>query len=484
MQPSIQITELDGALGIAPPSGARLLGVVGPATSGPIDVPATFARPSDLVAAYGAGPGVEAAARHMTKGFPVLFVRTGNTTPGSFPGAAAVTEVGTGTSTMTVDNVGTAPNDDYDFYFRVVAGGTIGTAGITFTWSLDGGRTQSPVTALGTATSFIFPGSGGVLVNLSAGTMVAGDTFTFRGVAPKWNGTELGTALDAVFASTVPCKIIEIAGAIDAAAIDIINPKFVAGRNVGKNKLWVGNTRVPNAGETGAAYKTALDTALGAKASTYGVLCAGEARMTSGVNGRTYRRPVAFEVASQLASVDEHVNTADVNLGPLDVSIRDENGNAIAHDESLNPGLDDSRFCVLRTWEGLQGVYVNRPLLFSAAGSDFDIAPKRRVMNLAHDTLRPVMIRRLNRDIQVNKTTGFIDEGEAKDIEAELSAVLGGALLAAPKASGVTASVSRTDNILSTKTITVGISIVPLAYPETIKEEIGFTNPALSVQTV
>jgi hypothetical protein len=41
--------------------------------------------------------------------------------------------------------------------------------------------------------------------------------------------------------------------------------------------------------------------------------------------------------------------------------------------------------------------------------------------------------------------------------------------------------VLRTDNILSTKTITVQGAIVPLAYPKVINFDIGFRNPALQV---
>ena len=65
-QPQVTITELDGALGVLPPSAGRLTAFVGCSQSGPINVPATFGRVTDLVAAYGLGPLTEAAAYYIT----------------------------------------------------------------------------------------------------------------------------------------------------------------------------------------------------------------------------------------------------------------------------------------------------------------------------------------------------------------------------------------------------------------------------------
>lgn len=485
-QPKVTLTELDGALGILPTTAGRLLAVVGVSSSGPFDTPATFARVSDLRSSFGDGPAVEAAAIMIERfGRPVVFVRTGQTTPGDYPAGATTVQTGTGTSVATTDNVGTAPHDDYEFFVQVVTGGTIGTAGITFQWSLDGGRTLSPVTALGTATDFVFPDSGGATVDFAAGTLVAGDTVAFRGDAPKWNTTEIGTALDALFASSVAWEIAHVVGDIEATDIDVIDPKFTGALASGKYRAWVGGVRMPTLGETEAAYQTALDTAFASKATNHGELCAGAAKTVSSVSGRRYRRSPSFTVAAREQSVSEEINIADVNLGVIPgVSIRDANGNPDEHDESINPGLDDLRFTVLRTWEGLQGVYVNRPRIFSAAGSDFDLFTKRRVLNLAHGALRAFFLRRLNKPIRVDATSGFILESEALEIEAGALAAMRSVLLAKPKASAVQFTLSRTDNILSTKTLTGSARVVPLAYPEFIELDVGFLNPALQVQTV
>lgn len=482
-QPAVNITELDGALGVLPPSAGALFALIGASTGGTLAVntPATFAKVRDLVAAAGVGPLVEAAAHYVERyGKPVVIVRTGQTTAGAC-GAVDATGAPTGTSVVT-ENSGTAPFDDYEVRLVVVLGGTIGTGPITLKWSVDGGRTYSPNVSLGTAV-FLVLGDTGVRLNFAAGTLVTGEYFTARTTAPQWNGTELGLGLDALIASAAFWELVQIVGPLDSTFFDSIDLKITGAAAAGKFHAWIANTRMPTVGESEATYLSSVSGVYASDVTKHGVLCAGATKLTSSITGRKYKRPIAFVVAAREASVSEEVNTADVNLGTLQgAAIRDDNGNADEHDESLNPGLDDARFCVLRTWEGIPGVYVNRPRLFSSEGSDFQLLPHRRVINLAHAALRVYFIRRLNKPILVDATTGFIAEAEALEIEAGARAVLAGALLAKPKASAVLFTLSRTDNLLSTKTLTGQARVVPLAYPEFINLDLGFFNPALQLQ--
>lgn len=477
-QPKVVITELDGALGVLPPSGGALLAVVGVSSSGPINTPATFARVKDVQASFGSGPLVEAAAHRIERyGAPAVVVRTAASTAAA---VGSVTHAGTGTSVATVA-ASPAPVDDYELVLRIVAGGTVGVAGVTYETSLDGGRNFDGVRALGTAAAVAFPDAG-VTFDLDAGTLVTGDTYSAVCTAAHWTAAELTAALDALRVSLVGWDLAHIVGSIDATAFDAVETAFAAMTAAGKYRAWVGNVRVPTLGETEAAYLTAMSPLSAAKESRYGSLYAGACKATSSVSGRSYRRPVAAVTAAREASVSEEVNIADVNLGSLaGVSIRDVNGNPDEHDESINPGLDDLRFGTLRTWDGYSGVYVNRPRLFSANGSDFQLMPHRRVMNLAHAALRQYFIRRLNQAVIVARDTGYLLESEAVEIELGALAVLRSVLLAKPKASAIAFTLSRTDNVLSTKTLTGQARITPLAYPETIDLDIGFYNPALTI---
>lgn len=478
--PAININELDGSLGVLPASSGRLFALVGTSTAGTLNTPATYARVKDIVAAFGYGPLVEAAAEYIAKyAKPVLLVRSGNsaTTPAGI--VSAVTSVQAVSGAVVTITASPTPNDDYEFALKIITGGTRGVAGITYQLSYDGGRTYGPTTALGTATSITIPNAGGVIWAIATGTLTAADLFTARSTAPCWTVGELGTALDALALSAVDWELVHVVGPLDATSAAAIDVRMSSMFASGKYHAWIGNTRVPTIGESEATYATAMAVISAAFTSVYGSLYAGACKLTSSVTGRRYKRPVAFLTAAREASVSEEINIANPNLQAFTgVGIKDANGNPDEHDETLNPGLDDLGFACLRTWDGV-GVYVNRPRIICPAGSDFQLMPHRRVINLGHAALRAYFKRRLNQPILVDPNTGFILESEAREMELGALAALGSVLRAKPKSSAVFFSLSRTDNVLSTKTINGSCRIVPLAYPEGFTFDVGYYNPAL-----
>jgi hypothetical protein len=478
--PKVTITTLDGGLGTVPNQGGKLVAVLGPASAGVFETPQGIARPKDVIAGFTSGPLVEWSTYFQSRyGRGAIPIRTHATGTAGSAGHLDVTGVA-GTSVATIASSPTPP-DDLDVVFQVVAGGTIGTDGITYQYSLDGGRTLSPVTALGTADTLTIPGTGTEL-DFAAGTLLAGDKLTFTTVAPAPSASELATGLTALQNSNLPWEFAFIASPITAALLDQLETSFAAMQAAGKYRAWIGSPRMPTPGETEAEYKTALDAIFASKATTIGSLYSGDAKTFSAVSGRIYRRPSGLSVAAFQASVSEEIDIADVDLGPVPgVSIVDNNGNPENHDEAVFPGLDDSRFGTLRSWDGRSGVYVTRPRVFSSAGSDFSIMPYRRVMNLYAETLLFYMTRRLAKPIRISKKTGFIVEVDALEIELGAQKSLEAVLMKKPKASAVTFTVSRSDDLLSTKTLTGDGGLIPLAYPEFILLSIGFKNPSLQL---
>lgn len=474
-QPSVEVTELDGALGVLP-SGVNALAIIGTSSIGTVASPVALARTADVASGFGAGQLVEGASYWIRNyGRPALCCKATSATPGS---SSVVTHSGAGTSVVTV-SVGTAL-DEFEVRLRFATGGTIGVAGITFYYSLDGGRNEIGPISLGIANTYVVPDSG-TTVAFAAGTVLAAQTESYTTTAPAFDSAGVAAAIAALKASSIPWDLVMIVGPVDATIIDAIETAFGSI----PEKAYLCGFRKPTAAETEATYKTAFDTAFGAKATTKGGVCAGGAEITSGVSFRKYWRPIVMAAAARIAFRDDEEDAAEIDHGALPgVSIRDSAGNPKHHDESVNPGLDASRAITLRTWDDTQGVYINNPRLLSAAGSDFEFVQHRRVMNVAKRALRLYFQRRLSKKILVDRRTGFILENEAKEIESGANAVLRAVLLTKPKASSATVSVSRTDLILSTKTLSVTAVIVPLAYPKTISLTIGFRNPALTVTAV
>lgn len=473
--PKVTLVTLDGRLGTRPNAGGKLLAVLGTSTGGTANVPTGLARPKDVIAQFLAGPLVEQSTywqSHYGRG--VVAVKVAAAAVGT--GAVDDDDVdGTSAITITADGA----ENFYDGQIDIIHGGDVGTAGITYTTSLDQGRTKSALSALGTATSITI---GGVVVHLATGTLLAGDVIRFAVQPPAPTADELHAALTALKNSNQPWEFAAICTPITAALFDQIETDFAAMQAAGKYRAWYGSARIPNVDETESQYKTALDAIFTSKATTVGMVAAGDAKTSSAVNGRVYRAAAGLSLGALQASVSEEVDIADVDLGPVPgVSVVDNNGNPENHDEAVTPGLDDSRFATFRTWDGQNGVYVTRPRVLSSAGSDFSIMPYRRVMNLYAETLLWYMTRRLAKPIRVSKKTGFIVEPDALAIELGARKLLESVLLRKPKASALAFTVARDDDLLGTKTLTGDGGLVPLAYPEFINLTIGFTNPSLQI---
>ncbi len=480
--PRVVLTRLDGQLGNVPSAAGKSLAIIGPASAGVLNTPQGMARPKQITDAFTSGPMPEFAAYWVARyGRTVIPIRSASSTPGT-AGNLVTSGVG-GTSVVTL-HASPTPQDDLDVVVLVVLGGTIATGPITLQYSTDDGRTMSPNVSLGTANNYVVPGTGTQL-DFGAGTLLTGDKITFTTVAPTTNATDLHTALQALKNSTIPFEGVLFAMPITAALFDQIETDFSDFETVGKYRVWWGNARMPNVGESESAYKTALDGIFGSKATTRGSVYGGDTVTSSAVSGNLYRRPAVLSAATREASVSEEINIMDLDLGPLTgVTITDDNGNPQNHDESVNQGLDDSRFGTLRTWSNRNGVYVTRPRVLSSAGSDFTIMPYSRVMALFCEQLLFYMQRRLGKPIRVSKKTGFIVEADAQEIERGAIKVLEAALMKKPKASGVLFTLSRTDDILNTKTLTGDGRVIPLGYPEFINLTIGFVNPALTIVQV
>lgn len=399
--------------------------------------------------------------------------------------AGALVTTGGGTSVITIA-AGTTPDDSYEMWWQCTVGGTIGVDGIKFKWSLDGGRTPSVETALGTAAFFIFPNSGGARLNFAAGTMLANQLTTAPTVEPQWNNTELASAIDAAKASVVAWDGLHVVGAVSPTAFDVITGKI----DGDKRHYWIASARLPVGAETEAAYLSSLATAFAAKSTIYGTLCYGADEptdQTKATGGRKYRRPAAFALSAKDASVSEEVNIAQMLSpgGALNTSsIKDDKGNPKHHDELKNPGADDARFATLRTDEDYAGVFCNRMRIFSPAGSDYYILPLRRVMNLAHITVKAYFKKRLSKEVIVSKKTGYLLASERVEMQAGADKALAAVLLAKPKASAARVTINATDNVLSAKTITGKYRVTPLAYPEFFDLEGAFENPALNLTAV
>lgn len=473
--PQVIFAVQDGNLGILPSLEGEPLVVVGASSAGVVNAPVVCASVPALVDAAGYGDAPTMAANAINAGQTVLFVKTAATTAG-VPGAVDSTGK-TGTSAVTVTGQSVVSTD---IWVKFTKGGTIAAAGIEYQVSRDGGYSYDPPKALGTANTITVDKSG-IIFNLDAGTIIAGDVVKIKPVAPEPTDAEVLAALQAAHAHEQSWDLIAVVATASATMFDVVstfeNTATLQGRPCSAFLF----TRKPTAGESESDYRTALNTAFAGKASTYIELCAGDCYQSSGIDSARMKVPAGWSMAVKAATLEPHLPVSMPAHGGLPVSIR-EKGILVAHDEQHYPGLGTDRFSVLTSYFAVKGVHAHRSQLFSPTGSDFDLHVHRRVLNKALRTVYVPMVLRLMSPVPVNAETGFVREDEASEWDTSTQTLLESIMLAKPWVSAVSFRVSRTDNLLSTKIVNATLLLTPLGYPDVIKVNVAFRNPALQVQ--
>lgn len=444
MIPNVVINKKDGNTGVVRPSAVGVLAIIAAAAQGPM-TPGSFTRQSDMVTTYGGGklPDYAAYVTSVT-GKPVVLLRCATSTAATY---GTITETGAGTSAITAG--GTAPIDDYSVVITWIAGGTIAAAGITYTYTLDGGEIVSAVQALGTANTLTIPNSG-VSIALGAGTILAGQTTTFTTTGPQSTTSDINAALEALRTTRLSWESLLLdVGPATATTVTTVDTWLLALEGAGVYKDAYLNSRLKNAGESEATYQTAMATAFSASSSINLYVGTDGGFVVSPLTGLTQVRPTSLGMAARAMSVPIGVDLARVSDGPIpNFSIDDQNGNPVRHDEALYPGLDDLRLSPLRSFEEDEnGAYINNANVLSPPGSDYVYVQQNRCMNAFLTAVRASLVRQLSQSARKDPATGFILEKDAARIEGLANTA--GAKAVKGQVSGSQVTLSRDDDVSS-----------------------------------
>jgi hypothetical protein len=484
---SVNATLLDGALGQVPNNIiGHVAAIIGPSSTGSLLAPALYARPRDVQADFGKGPLVSLASQILYRtGKPALVMRTETASVGSYGSVDVSGKVGL----SVVTTVGTVePYDEYEAYVKIVVGGTVGVAGITYQTSLDGGRTLSEVKALGTAT-VINIAEGNVRFSMTAATLVAGDVWWCRTVAPAENAAKFTDAQTALEETALPWDFVIPATCLSATLVGAFDTWLTS--------LWNDNQMHkaarccavgPTTAQTEAQWIAALTADFASTTSKRIAVTAGYCEALEATPGRyQLRRPAGWFTACR--ALEKRIkpwknDIGQVDLGSLgaDIKIRDANGNRKdgLHDESLDPGLDSLGFETLTSLKGLSGVYCTTPYVKAPIGSDYYLWQYVAVTNRAADAATRTLMQRCRKYIFVDKKTGYIKDTEARDLNTEVEASVRAAV--GDSVSAHSFAVGQTDNLLAQNAVVTGdLRIVPLAYPAGFDITIGMVNPATGV---
>lgn len=477
--PASTETVQDPGLGIVSPASTVPV-VVGYSSTGTANEYKRYTSINSLVSERGQGPAVEAAAYILaTAGGPVGFVTASTSTAASI---GTVTQ--TGADTLLVA-AGT-PTNDYSVLVEIIAGGALGTA--TFRYTLDNfsgseaaQRTYSGTLTVPSGGDYLLPNTG--ITITFAGSQTAGNVFSFDAECPSINVTDLGTALDAVNATSTGWRFV-----MPVLSQGNGDPTTSAGLAAAlQSKL---NTFAANSKYRAGMIASSRDDA-DPESDFAGVVADrclidyGTVRYISakpfagygfwhGVGTAAYATRAAGSVIS--TDLKRVPGNGIQNGGPL------PNVNRIFKDERVEAtGLDDIKISTLRTYEGSPGFFITQGRLKSADGSDFAYWPLRVIMDVACETAHAVQTTFIGRGVRTN-SDGTIDERDALRLEGEVQSALDAQLTSPRNAEGTDGHVSavrytidRTNNINTTSTIISEVAIRPLGYIDYITSTLGFT---------
>lgn len=489
--PSISFNVQTRALGQVP-TGAGIvllmLGVCSGGTANTIYSYAGTASASQAASDLGIGPLSEAVQYQLAKTNTQIYVVP--ITPTGVAKPSAITQTGSGANSVAVVTTtsgitttgGYSAWDHGSWVIKMISGGVVGTA--TFQFSKDGGTTYSTTRA--TAASVTV--ETGMAITFGSGTFVAGDLFSFTAYEPGFSTANMATAITAAFTPNNAYQQLLVAGSdmgtteppTDTAYATAYAARVTAVETALTTQAtrfrfadaWVDGPRV-------AANTTSDNLIIAAFASTVGSDVSATAGMQTQINqldGFQVPRSVGWCFAAKSRMVDLAQTTWARDV-PIDAAIL-----SIDTDSAVRPALDSANFATLTSMAGLQGFYGCQAPTLAVSGSNLNTIEANNVMNLAKTTAYAALAPIIGQTVFVDKTTGFITDASALGIEktvlAQLRVVLtntGGV----KRASAVSFTVVRDNNILATKQLICNLGIVPLGYIKTIVVNISFTNPTV-----
>ncbi len=410
------------------------------------------------------------------------------------------TFTGTGTSAITVSGT---PYDRYEVAFQVLVGGTIGTAGIMFRYTMDAGAPQPVWTsaiALNTATSYLLldgplsSESSGLTLNFGAGTLVALDQVTFGTTEPAYDssGITAGIGTQSPAAGLLgwngTWNWIRAVGPVTASLAGTVD-SLVSGMDAINHPSWaVCDYRDRAGNETNAQHSLRFQADFLNYTSTHVGVAFGLTRYTDTINGRN-NRGSAMDVLvprAQAYTLDTNWAEYDLNALPADVSIFDANNNVVEHNANTDNGPNSMGAITLRTWPGQAGVYPTQAALMGP-DTDIKLIPLRRVMNAAKVVQFEIEQLEILKDPPTYKTgdqrgtPGNLVESYARKVERIARSMITSAIGA--MVSGFTFTVNRTPLSLGGGNfkVTFAFKINPRIYITQAQGTAQFTNPALDV---
>lgn len=395
-------------------------------------------------------------------------------------------------SSSQLDIVGdSAPIDAYEPVFEILNSGTVGTTGITYRYSMDGGRTYTPVKRLGTADEVILEDrtgvSAGIKVTLSAGDVTAGDKISAKCSPPENQASDVVAALtivdnsDFVDAYTFVHPTSNLGSLTDA---NTIQAGLAALAQINTFIFAVLDSRGMATDEPLSEFAADLDEEVANLDADRLAIGAGQCRITDPTTQWKLRRCVSWRAVERLIARPLNEELGNWDIGPVDdVDIYNLDGTEkVEYDARVDSLLHDARYVTLTTRKRREGVYFTRGPIMAASNSDFQEIVYRRVMDVASNVLQVVGEDTIGKTVFPDPLTGLLPEADAQRFDRRFQGALEEAVLAGQAGDngavvGVQVKVSRTAPVVGPNVrVYAEVRMVPVGFIGEFKGTIGFVR--------
>jgi hypothetical protein len=265
------------------------------------------------------------------------------------------------------------------------------------------------------------------------GDLEDGDIIRVRTTGPKWDTDALAAGFTALAESSEDFDVLVISGPVSASEAAAVSAGITTLEERGKRPAVLFAARGPDEGEAEEDWLDDVKADFVSYTDDRVTKCAIPARCTIDDGARVLildtvaLAPVA---AHCMAMPDISTSPADVGRGALTgVSLVNEDGDRIHHDEADNPTLDDpAHFLTLRRLPDSSlrtGTYITNPWLCYPAGGKIFIWPDRRVANLLARTAVRTSLTKLGSKLVVAPSVvqgaGILSEPAAEAIRGNIA---------------------------------------------------------------
>lgn len=462
MLPDVRQKIADGGLGILSSAGSGVHLKIGVSSIESKNQIIVVTAQDDIKAKLGSGPLTDAVMDSVQAGSQQIYCvsTTGNTTGTK----TELKRTGTGTATFTLNG---NPNNNYDVIIQIINGGALNEA--TYIYSVNGGETFTQektvpldgiVTLDGTGLSIKFTAA-----SSPEESFKAKDIFSFQTTAPKMTNAEVLTAIDVVMKSTYIYEFVHIVGQSDetlwAALASEAELMFI---NMFIPIYFVLEARDIQSNETLDQYVSSLVVAR-QKINSYRIQVVVTRAMISSIDKTTREINTAGIVAGTYAKASVAQSIGEVDSFPLGGILK-----LIPEGiESYNTVLDEAGFTTLRQYIGYEGFFVTNARMFAPTGSDYQYTETLRTMNKA---CRQVRQQALRFEQSQADTEGIDNLKEHLQIPLDE--------MCSPNVKELQQGeivIPDGQNILSTSTLKIKISMIPMPIMRNINIEMGMKNP-------